>query len=142
MKAFALALIGLLSALTLGTAILARDDPRLDSGGLSLTDAVVVAVTGNAVELKVSDPARPAPCRVPESDFSGAAPAVGEVVPVTDSCELARVTGVLPRGSLTLTGLTGVAILALWAGLRWRRARRRRGQDQALATYLSRNVAR
>ncbi|WP_306216415.1 hypothetical protein [Actinoplanes sp. RD1] len=142
MKTFALTLVALLSALTLGTALLAGDAPRLDSGGQTLTDAVVVATTGGTIELKVSDPVKDVRCRIAGSDFAGEPPTVGEVVPVTPSCELAHVTGVLPRDSLALTGLAGVAILGVWGGLRIRRARRRRGQDQALATYLSRNVAR
>jgi hypothetical protein len=142
MRAFTIALVALLSALTLGTAALARDAPGLDSGGQSLTDAVVVSATGGTIELKVSDPTRDVHCKIDSSDFAGDPPAAGEVVPVTPACELARVTGVLPRGSLALTGVIGVAVLALWAGVRLRRGRRRRGQDQALATYLSRNVAR
>ena len=150
MKAFALVLAGLLTAMALVTGLAVRDDPRLQSQGRAMTDAVVVAheVTGgkDTVLLRVSDPQTEVQCRIERRSFAGDWPQVGEVVPVmaagAGSCDLPVLTGRLPRDQLVTTGLVGAAGLAAYGVLLLRRRRRRRRQDATLVSYLSRNVAR
>ncbi len=141
-RVFALVLAGLLAAVTLGIAAFGQDRPALDSGGRTLTDAVTLGPAGaSAVRLRISDPDRELTCTVPLSDFAGDGPAPGEVVQVVPgaagTCELATLTGMLPRASLVVTGLLCLVGIGVYAVRAARRRRRRRAQDEALIAYLA-----